>query len=388
MRGRRFHEALLMPWADLNRAIKVGSVEFRPWNPVEVRDEKIRDYLEQYFACHVDHCGRSCGAATLIGCNETFREFSRGELSRARSAVDALIVATICPQVLRAVSTGNCNIGPPTADRYQLVRQRFQPDEKDLCISVGRSYHYEKLSDQLRITAPLDMGSKFALANDDVLQALGRVISGKGPSDERKRIIRSLEWFRMAHTVGDEASELSAAVMMSTAFEILLEIPNGGGKTEKFIAEVEGHLKRVDSLQLTKPWGKKSKSYSLPGWWANDFYDLRSRVVHGDPVNQQRLRFTRWITHLIVADVVFWECLVRLLFARGLLGSNIRRNARMWDKVDPKQPAGFHEQYLLNEHFDFTAAHVALGWLPKPDRRRRRSLKPLTGPRAIPTQSA
>jgi hypothetical protein len=372
------YEVLFMPWADLRAAMKVGSIEFRPWDSVgDAGGASIQDYLRRYFACHVDHCGRPYGVATLVGSNDGFRTLSRAELTRARAAVDALIVATICPQVLQAVAADNRNIGPPTADRYQLVLQRFEPHDETLCISVGRSRHFEQLTDRLRITAPLDMGGSIALAHDEVMQALGRVISGKGPSEARKRIIRSLEWFRMAHTVGDGASELSALVMMSTAFEILLGIPDGAGKTEKFIAAVEQHVKPVGSLKITRTWKGKPRSYSLLGWWANDFYDLRSRVVHGDPVSNIRLRFKRWISHLIVADVVFWECLVRILFEHRLLGSDTRRLARMWDQVDPKQPAGFHEQHLLDLDFDFAAAHVALGWLAKPRRRKRRPLKPL-----------
>lgn len=66
---------------------------------------------------------------------------------------------------------------------------------------------------------------------------------------------------------------------------------------------------------------------SLPACWVWDFYNLRSRIVHGDQVQAQELVFGDWITHLIVADLMFLLCMQAVLFDLRFLGDDVRQNA-------------------------------------------------------------
>ena len=102
---------------------------------------------------------------------------------------------------------------------------------------------------------------------------------------------------------------------------------------------------------------------SLPGCWAWDFYNLRSRIVHGDQVQPQHLIFDGWITHLIVADLMFLLCMQALLFELKVLGDGLRRTAAELRNIAGAQdPVAEWERQLARTHFGYRNVHGALGW--------------------------
>jgi hypothetical protein len=293
-------------------------------------------------------------------------------IHKARLAADILLFSAVYPDVKAAVRGDNRNMAPPTADRFQLVNQSFTPGDRSFAVHSGGSIHVGQIGN-LTVTRPWDLGG-IGLPDDDLLQGLRRLFRRNVKADIRERVARSLEWFRLAHASGDAASALTKLVMMTTAFEILLQIPEGLGKTAKFIQAIESRLRRPQTKSETrlvpvkvgkKKGSTKSVTRSLPGWWADDFYDLRSRVVHGDPINLRRLKYKRWPTHLIVADVVFGECLVKELYDLRLFGHDIRRCSRRYDRLCPDQPSGWHERDLKDWLLGDCETHEQLGWLPK-----------------------
>ena len=358
-------EVLFMPWAGLGVPITIGPFQFVPWSKLSVVDQGIRDYLNRYFGRYVDHFGKAVKSVTLVSLDsDNFTPSPYLPHEEPRNAVNVLIFSTIGAQVIATVRDNDNNLAPPTADRYQLLQKSFRPTDEVVAVQVGGSTHIGAIKD-IFFPMPWDLGGRFTAPNEDMVAALGKLMDGTASRNIRTRIFRALEWFRLAHIASNGIGDLSRVVMMATAFEILFEIPEGQGKTKKFVEEVASHLKqpttKMETRNVTikrrnKKGTSKPVNRSLPGWWANDFYDLRSRVVHGDEIDQERLRFRDWISQLIVADVVFWQCVTSELYQQGYLGSEIHA---MKDDPDAAPMVGLLECLLLDSN-----SHRTLGWIP------------------------
>ena len=362
------YKVRFMPWAGLTEELSIGPVRLRPWTPDIIRDKAIADYLTRYFRCHVDHRGVPVDSITLVNVgDEEFAPLSEQEAQKTRSAVDALIFATICPSVNAAVSNDNLTMNPPTADRYQLISQAFQPGVDSVTVRCGSNLTVCRVEETC-FSRPWGLGGPFGFPDAELLAGLGTLISSDDLAKPRERILRSLEWFRLAHTHGDNASELTKLVLKCTSFETLFALDENEGKTKQFIEAVEqGIASKNRSRASRADYRGKSRNYSLPGWWAHDFYNLRSRIVHGDEIDHAALRYAHWITHGIVADLVYWQCLVDKLYKLKCLGDSIREHAKNWDAAFPDEKPGTAEP-LLKEWFlgsKFEPYQQVLGWLPK-----------------------
>ena len=103
----------------------------------------------------------------------------------------------------------------------------------------------------------------------------------------------------------------------------------------------------------------------LAAWWAWDFYDLRSRIVHGDTVTAMDLRYKGWITHLIVADLVMLELIKRLLYDHRCICHDVRRMAAEYAQHSDDSVEEFERGMLPGVlGLDVEGVHEALGWTP------------------------
>jgi hypothetical protein len=356
------YELLFLPWADLGRTYHVGPFALIPWSEFQLNNAQLKAHLDNYFSRHVSHLGNPVkGIAVLWHPQHELQPMAYLPHERPADVVNVFLFATIGPTVEAAVADDNPNHAPPTADRYALVRQNFRVGDEEVVVHSGGTRHAARIN-ALTFPQPWDLGGT-SFPDEDVLSGFGQVFDPAFASDVRDRLFRALEWFRLAHVGGDSTSDFSRAVMMATAFEILFQLGDRPGKTNRFIREIESRLTTPRALNDTrsvpivvgKKAGKtKTVTRSMPGWWADSFYDLRSRVVHGDEVEPRQLQYSGWITHLVVADVVFWQCIKRELYDRGLIGVEIRRL-----KADPAYAT---MTPLLEEQLFGLNAHKTLKW--------------------------
>jgi hypothetical protein len=356
-------EVHFMPWAGLTQELSIGPVRLRPWSPDRIRDEAIADHLTRYFRCYVDDHGVPVDSITFVSIGDDEVKPLPDEHTReVRNAIDALVFATICPSVNTAVCRDDWSMAPPAADRYQLISQAFQPANEYIAVRSGGNKSLRRI-DEARFSRPWGLGGSFGFPDTHLLTGLGTLLSPDGLAVPRERIFRSLEWFRLAHTEGDNASPLTKLALQCTAFEILFALDERS-KTKQFIEAVEGVVSSTDSPRDGKAdhWGKP-RNYSVPGWWAHDFYDLRSRILHGDAIDLATTKYTGWITHGIVADLVYWQCVVAELYELKYIGESIRELAKEWDAAFPDEEPGTSEPLLADWFLGFKRYQRALGWL-------------------------
>jgi hypothetical protein len=245
------------------------------------------------------------------------------------------------------------------------VTQNFRPASDNLAVQAGSLLRGGWKIGEITFPKPWATGGALWNFEEKVIKGFDKCFSAEFSADVREHLFRSLEWFRMAHVEGGQVSELSKVVMMSTGFEILLQLPREG-KRKQFVDYMEKHIASscFHKDNRTTDMGK-SFTLSLVGCWAWDFYELRSRIVHGDLIPSNDLIYRDWITHLIVADLVFLECVKREFFEHKCIGNNVRSHAKKLDKLFPNEPEGASIEPLARWFLGFNNVHRALGWIPE-----------------------
>jgi len=361
-----------MPWAGIKEELNVGPVSF--WLFYSKAEEKILDSqvradLTRFFETFVDNVSKPVRTVVACSCGDIgFRRFTSQEWSTIEAAVDCLIFATIASGTKNSVCSDNRSMAPSSADRFDLCARWVWPIENGLVVKTENSTNIWTYG-EYKITRPTSVGGSFSGNYQPFLQGLGCIFDNGFPQDVRERLFRSLEWFRFAHTESTSVSWLHKIVMMSTAFEILLEFPDHG-KTAHFVREIDLRMRLKDSYLVSRK-DNKGNEYQvcMAADWAAKFYDLRSRIVHGETVTTEDLRYKDWLSHLIVADLVLRELVMRILYQYGCIGEKLRRHiAEM--APHSSDSTGVVEAALLPGilGLDLEGVHQALGWIPSLDK--------------------
>jgi hypothetical protein len=363
-------EVGFLPWLGVERSMTVGPVTFSPFDLESVAQPAVREYLGRYFPRYVEVDGdliRVIVLARHIGVTD-FRYHSEPERLDLRRAAAALALSGITEAwVVRIVHRNEIPV--LSADSFQLIFQRFTADSKFIGVTAGRSLHGWPL-DKVMFTRPWAASPGFGRVDRHLLEALGALLlrPGEFAADFVERVWRSLEWFRLAHLDGADQTDEAKLVAMVTAFESLFGLAISG-KQEAFAKSVEGLV--TDPEMGCGARVRRSGStidLSLAGCWAWDLYELRSRLVHGDAVPAHAFNTAHGTPHLVVADLVLRECLLRELFQLGCFGADLRHAAEKLDRAlalagIPEGPEPFDAlDRVISERLKFQRIHRELGW--------------------------
>ena len=357
-----------MPWADLKEELTVGPVSFWPFHSKaeeKIPDPEVRTDLARFFEAFVDNADRPIGSIVACSCGPVeFRAFTDEELNSIRAAADCLVFATITSGTKNAVCADNNSMVPPSADRFDLCARWIWPMQGGLVVGTERSLHGWGQG-KCRIRPPISVGGQFVGQYEPLLEGLGRAFDHAFPRDVRERLFRSLEWFWFAHTESTAVSWIHKVMMMTTAFEILLEFPERG-QTVYFAEQVDRSLRLPDSNLSKRSDGKGNKYEAcLAAWWAKDFYDLRSRIAHGSRVTAADLKYKDWMDQLVVADLVLMDLVKRLLYEHHCLGDPLREcSAAAAIEFGGTQDEAEKAWLPTLLGLDLRGVHEALGWVP------------------------
>lgn len=365
-------EVAFLPWLGINREITVGPVTLVPYEPGTVAESSVREYLERYFPRYMEVDGTPV-RDVLIAKHASVTGFrhhtdvERGALARAAAC---LAFSTITAAwVLRLVHRNE--VPAPSADSFQLLFQRFTPGSNFVGVSAGRASHGWPL-DQVMFTRPWASSAVFGNPDQYILEGLGTLLirPEMASRDFVERVWRSVEWFRLAHLDGADQTDEAKLVAMATAFESLFDLPDFG-KQQEFARKIEALVFDAEMRRDVRV--KRSGDQldlSLAGCWGWDFYEIRSRLVHGDEVPAMDFQSASGMPHLVVADLVFRECILRQLFELGCLGANIHEAAASLDRNlanVPEGPEPFDPlEWAINVYLEFGPIHKVLGWSQTP----------------------
>lgn len=365
-------EVAFLPWLGLQRTITVGPVTFSPFELGSVVKPSTRDYLSRYFPRYVEVDGEP--VRVIVVARHTgvtgFRYHTQPERLDLMRAASALSFSGIAEALTVRIVHHN-EVPVPSADAFQLLFQRFMADSKFVEVVAGRT-RYHCPVDEVMFTRPWAASSVFVGVDQSLLEAFGTLLARPGTfePDFVERVWRSLEWFRLTHLDGADQTNEAKAIAAATAFESLFGLQERDKQAE-FAKRVETSV--CDSemgrdVRVTRK-GKKLE-LSLAGCWAWDFYELRCRLVHGDAVPAHAFNSISGIPHLVVADLVLRECLLRELFQRNCFGVDLCDAATKLDRVFaeiPEDPEPFDAlEWVVDWRLQFQQIHRELGWSKSP----------------------
>lgn len=382
--------AAYMPWADIgDQEISLGPVtiwDYYTHADQKIKDPKIREQLDKILACYVDRDGKPVQSVAMLSHGAVdFRALNDAEKEAIQRAADAFVFAIIYPNTADLIQYNIWTQATPSSDRYQFYMQNFTPGGKYVTVRAGVVSDMMPIA-SLRFNKPWALGGFRSRPDENLIAAVGRVLDPASPEDDRRRIMRSLEWFRMAHTQGDNVHILSKVIMMATAFETLLQVGREREKAKFIRTKIEEKFNYsrciTDVRQELSPPIKGQPRVMQPvtltkaAWWAEDFYDMRSDITHGDNIDPPRVGFAvpfskKKHLQIDVAAVVFGEMLVWELEQKNLCGPKVNELAQMLQAMGkPEIPVADYIPGAIRMHHNFDDVHEMLGWTTPHDRKK------------------
>jgi hypothetical protein len=292
-----------LPWASVEQEVAIGPVTFWPFRKLErtrITDPDIRCFLGRYFDSYVDWMGDIEDGITIV-CHtrDDFRELNSDEKAEVQEAVNWLSFSAMARCLVEHATHSRDGRGSmpllPKGDHFQMHWKAFRLEDDHVSIHEEGVLAGFRMG-RIRLPRPLHLPTSDYRYNPDsaVLDPLRELLGRPDLRTLRTRINRSLEWFLMACSGGSAISPLVRSTMLATAFEILLNFPDGSGEKKKYFADTMSALLGVPGLRTsirTVGRAQKQIDYALPAAWACDFYKLRSTITHGDEVAEPQWAF-------------------------------------------------------------------------------------------------
>lgn len=138
---------------------------------------------------------------------------------------------------------------------------------------------------EIKFPKPWEANGMFAILETRLIDGFDRLFSMDSLKDLRERIFKSLEWFRIAHTNNSKVSKFAKIIMMTSTLEILFKF-HENNKKRYFADFIDTYIASDRFIKMNRK-DKKGKVHihTLAGFWGFDFYELRSRIVHGSSVS-------------------------------------------------------------------------------------------------------
>lgn len=275
-------------WGAIGSSMRVGRVVFQPLREFAL-EPPTAQFLARYLDRFRDLHDRPVPTITLCHYapeeNGYLISLSEQQLQEIRDAVNLVLFCVLWDELCEFLATGSRIAAPPTTESFEIVMQAFTDEMLHMeSPSITLSAHGMRYTDKLenfRFSIPLNAYLRgLVRPAPDLLHLLQCVFDMEFPEQLRSRILRSLEWFRIANQ--KDYPVQTQVVSTATALETLL-------------APDENRVKRAlaDAVDdwLRKQWGewateaqRDGYSRTAAGFWIWDFYDLRNRIVHGEPV--------------------------------------------------------------------------------------------------------
>lgn len=305
--------------------------DFHLWNWFHGKAKYIKDaallgYLDSYFAIYKQPDGKQEDRIAIVE--------SAGSDILAGPPTDSALMGRFTGSVMLAhlsilPVSPNDSLFVSTPDNFIAFYQPF-----DLNVPGGGALEFGSyfrttwaagdISLLHFVTPQYVPDPKPGLRDNKLLNGLARACS-MAASPDLMRLFRSLDWVRLAFNNAPEHPYPARIVAMTTAFEILLDLP-ATGKARYFSERLNKLLPANKLPQTTKMMGKKKTkpvSDNELGWWCREFYDLRSRVVHGDNLAPADC-LTNGVDKVKIALYLFLECVRGMLTKAGITTASER----------------------------------------------------------------
>lgn len=309
----QFHFLPYLPLKDDLRFGKVLLWSFYRKKDEYLADELIRKQMQTYVERHVKDPVKcdpvDCVVIASHDSPDYLRPLTPGQLEEMEHAVRSLCFCSLLQKL---------SLFSVSSDNFQLLQQNFVPGDPGIAISSGswiRSKEGGMAVDEVLFVKPRYVRLPPQISFDEkLLRALEESQKDESNTTFHRRVMRALEWVGYAYTNVDGFSYFSRIVMMATAFEILLD---GFQGRRGFVGKIEGLVcsqrEETEVRSVATEKSRHDEEHTLKGWWASEFYELRSRVVHGNSLADDDANNRKGQKYFSLAVEFFAQCLRKIL---------------------------------------------------------------------------
>lgn len=221
-------------------------------------------------------------------------------------------------RVLGAVAQPSSQGDFVPANAFVPYAQRYVEGSFSLALAAGRVLSGGLDVRKARFHRPpaIPARARLAIRLKTLRDSAERLVLMADPGADGWRILRSLEWYFWAHLDHDEQNPYVPFVLLVTAFESALNLERSTARG--FAKAVGERLATPEDVAKTKQVGQDEVTMNEQGWWALEFYRLRSDAVHGTQVAPDAHLFNGR-SHFELGEHAFGILMQQELHGLGLL---------------------------------------------------------------------
>jgi hypothetical protein len=382
----RQYEVNYLPWAPfdwdyIGGELRLGKVVFRPLSDDALQgiDQQIADYLRLYFSRYRDLYNDPVNTITLCHYDPKHRgllePMSDAQQAEFAGILDALTFCCIWGELRETFEWGRRIKPPPNSETLESRAHRFSPDvlaDPPMVTLVTHGLMHTEQVDKIFFQMPLPAHHRGKIQpNLELLELLNQVFNDSFDPQLRERLLRSLRWFRVAHRQVQALDAEIQIVEICTALEVLLNLPEHG-KRKAFVQKVEQWITATegeeDVVRVEESANQQRSSLTTKaGLWAQNFYKLRSDIVHEGIQSDELLHYPAvdaygqpsQVSQLSVASLVYGALLIQEIDAQvGYLHPAVR------EAIDaPQEGRAFMNQLYKRSAWGVRDCLERLGWV-------------------------
>lgn len=320
---RNYLTVAFLPWLDTQQEIIVGDYSFWPFRKLaeqKISDAAIREHLNRIFDTYVEtekipgdkaHI-RPVAELTIVTCGNA--DFSHEpEFESDRRTRDVLAFACL---------DKNPGFNWCTGDNFEIIYHNFRPGVLDFGYTAGGIAPITSMGwylGELHFPRPLHVNRHYNAKHDeDLLRALSFALK----NNQRPAclaIVRSLDYFRQTYSNSTDVGRESRILLMALAFEVLLDLENRKDLRDKIHVLCGDPSEPTQQYQIvnTKTGAvMATEALTTKQIWAEEFYKLRDKIVHGHEVTPAEFLFNGE-PHFRIGVLFFRICVRKQLEALG-----------------------------------------------------------------------
>jgi len=323
---RKYKTLMIMPYLPLQGEIRFNGLSLWSYKKLGTKiitDVALRTHLDKLIDCYQFYKGSKIQNPSIISTDLVdFPNPSRKTILKIEALKNILLVLGILE---------NNNWSFITSDNFEVFYQRFNVGDDGLATQGGAIHRISaggyKIGD-IAFTKPDYVNIPLSFKTDaNIFSALADCTVSSTKDKEKSRVIQSLSPLFVAYRNSHEQSWQSRILLLIMAFELLF------GETER--KNFRKNIQTYSRLGERKPLKThkypiiietkngivtKEEQLTLNQIWAEEFYKLRNRIIHGDTVYSDDFIFRDLVKvtkprepHFYIAVNFFIVCLLNKL---------------------------------------------------------------------------
>jgi len=362
-----------LPWINFKEEYKIGPILFWPYYKMKDKkriDNKIINHLDKYFKQFIDYERKGVRTITICTYNgKYFKILTDKENLLLKSSMNSLFFSTIIPQIITKIRSRNYQFAIPNSDIFNMLICKFYPGSNSLAVQFEGVLDGGWKIGELCFQKPVTTGYSYGEPNEELIGIFDKFMLNQSEIDS-KRLFRCLEWFNYAHRSNSHSSPHAKILMMATAYEIFFNMHDSYSKRGKLRKKINDlFLDEEIKTEVRKERNGKEIKLNLAGWWANDFYNLRNKIVHGDEVELKELKYKDKISYIDVADLLLWKSIILKSYDKCFIEKEkISSENKIMKILNALCPNNNTDQSIINRKvlnlkYDFESIYKAIGWI-------------------------